>query len=134
MRERKSHRTVFTDPAHGSNDCKNAIGPNLSPTRCHVFSVVHRRWISCAWSVFRSTSSSGRSEVEAGEEREEGEERGCETSKTKPTCLITAWGSGWGEQDQEEGSPTEEGEEEAAEGKEVEEQEEEVEMQLSPQV
>lgn len=56
--------------------------------------------------------------------------RGLGTSKTKPTCLITAWEQGWGEEQEEaeeEGSPTQEGEEEAAEG-------EEEEGHLSPQV
>lgn len=58
----------------------------------------------------------------------EEEGQGPETLKTKPTCLITAWGWAWGEEQEEveEGSPTQ-GEEEVAEG-------EEEEVQLSPQV
>lgn len=56
----------------------------------------------------------------------EEEGRGLGTLKTKPTCSITAWVRGWGEEQEEEGSPTQEGEEEVAEGEE--------EGHLSPQV
>lgn len=55
----------------------------------------------------------------------EEEGRGLGTLKTKPMFSITAWG--WGEEQEEEGSPTQEGEEEVAEG-------EEEEGHLSPQV
>lgn len=48
----------------------------------------------------------------------EGGARGPETSKTKPTCSITAWARGWGGEleEPEEGSPTQEVEEEVAGG------------------
>lgn len=46
--------------------------------------------------------------------------RGLGPLKTKPTCSITAWARGWGEEleELEEGSPTREVEEEVAGGEE----------------